>query len=226
MFAPSTSRRPLAAVVAAGLALSFAFGAALVTSVISAAPASAHAALIKITPDADARLTTAPAQVVLEFDEPISTTFATVVVTTAAGVNVARGRPTVLGGKVTQALSPDLASGNYRVAYRVVSNDGHPVSGESTFTLALAPGTSPATSAGAPSATSASSSSAPSSTTSTASVSPSPATPSVAVAAAPPAEGTQVGQGDRPTRSLAPIAGAVGLLVIGAGVLLWKSQRG
>lgn len=214
MFAPSTSRRPLAAVVAAGLALSFAFGAALVTSVISAAPASAHAALIKITPDADAQLTTAPTQVVLEFDEPISTTFATVVVTTAAGVNVARGRPTVLGAKVTQALIPDMASGDYRVAYRMVSDDGHPVSGESKFTLALTPGTSPATSAGATSASS-----------STTSASPSRATPSLPVAAAPPAEGTQAGQGDWRTRSLAPIAGAVGLLVIGAGVLLWKRQR-
>lgn len=217
MFAPSTSRRPLSTVLAAGFALSFAFGAALVTSVVSAAPASAHAVLIKITPEADAQLTTAPTQVVLEFDEPMSTTFSTVVVTTAAGVTVARGRPTVLGAKVTQVLSPGMASGDYRVAYRVVSADGHPVSGESNFTLALAPGTSPATSAGAPSA-----SSAPSSTTS---ASPSRAAPSVPVAAASPAEGPKTGQGDWLTRSLALLAGAVGLLVVGAGVLLWERQR-
>ena len=214
MFAPSTSRRPLSTVLAAGFALSFAFGAALVTSVVSAAPASAHAVLIKITPEADAQLTTAPTQVVLEFDEPMSTTFSTVVVTTAAGVTVARGRPTVLGAKVTQVLSPGMASGDYRVAYRVVSADGHPVSGESNFTLALAPGTSPATSAGAPSASS-----------STTSASLSQATPSVPVAAASPAKGPKAGQGDWLTRSLALLAGAVGLLVIGAGVLLWERQR-
>src|SRR5665647_3912023 len=105
MFSPLSSRRSLATVLATGMAVSFALGASLVTSVISAAPASAHAALVKITPDADARLTNAPTQVVLEFDEPVSATFATIVVTTAAGLSVARGKPTVLGAKVTQALS-------------------------------------------------------------------------------------------------------------------------
>jgi len=87
---PPLSRSPLAAALAAGVALLFAFGAAVVTSVISAVPASAHAALVKITPDVDAQLTTAPTEVVLEFDESVSATFATVVVSTAAGVSVAR----------------------------------------------------------------------------------------------------------------------------------------
>ena len=130
----SSSRRPLAtvllAVLAAGAALSFAFAAALVTSVISAAPASAHAVLVKITPTANAQLTTAPTQVVVEFNQPVSTNFARVVVTTAAGVDVAQGKATVLGAKVTQALIPDLTSGHYRVAFGVTSNDGHPVTGE------------------------------------------------------------------------------------------------
>ena len=138
--------------LATGVALSFALGAVLVTSVISAAPASAHAALVKITPDADAQLTTAPTEVVLEFDEPVSATFATVVVTTAAGVTVARGKPTVLGAKVTQALSPTMASGGYRIAFRVVSNDGHPVSGQSRFTLTSPSGTTPAMVGGTPAA--------------------------------------------------------------------------
>jgi methionine-rich copper-binding protein CopC len=202
MAASSSSRRPLATVVAAGLALSFAFGTALVTSVISAAPASAHAALVKITPAAGAQLTAAPTQVVLEFDEPVSTAFATVVVTNATGVSVAQGKATVLGAKVTQALGPNMASGAYRVAFQVTSDDGHPVTGESAFTLTLAPGASRVTSAGGSSAT--------------------PAVPSSALAST---DGTKSGQGGWLARYLVPIAGAVGLLVIGAGVLVWERQR-
>lgn len=197
----------MATVLATGVALSFAFGAALVTSVVSAAPASAHAALVKITPDANAQLATAPTEVVLEFDEPVSATFATVLVTTAAGVTVARGTPAVLGAKVTQALSPDLVSGGYRIAFRVLSDDGHPVSGESSFTLTLTPGTSFGTSGG------------------TSSASPVPPTPSAAAAAGPSAKSPKRGQGSWLSSLLVPIAGALGLLVIGTGVLLWHRQR-
>jgi len=210
VLSPSSSRRRLTtvlqALLAVGCALSFAFGAALVTSVITAAPASAHAALVKITPAADARLTKAPAQVVVEFNEPVSSNFATVVVTTAAGAAVTRGKATVLGGKVTQALTPDLGSGDYAIAFRVTSDDGHPVTGKSKFTLALAPGSSPR-STGAPS------------------VSPSTATPSVPVIAAPSAADPAADQGGWLTRNLVPASGAVGLLVIGAGVLLWERRR-
>lgn len=211
MFSRSAARRPLAAVLptvlAAGMALSFAFGAALVTSVISAAPASAHAALVKITPIAGARLTQAPTEVVLEFNEPIGSNFSTVVVTNATGVNVGSGTPTMLGGKVTQPLSPGLTSGDYRVAYRVTSVDGHPVTGEARFTLALAARRSPAASAAAPSA------------------SPSAATPSAPATATLSAEGPTADQGGWLARNLLPVSGAVGLLIIGAGLLLWERRR-
>ena len=189
------------------VALSFAFGAALVTLVISAAPASAHAVLVNITPAAGAKLTAAPSQVVVEFNEVVGSTFAAVVVTNAAGVNVAIGKPTVLGFKLTQPLSPEMASGAYRIAYKVTSDDGHPVDGESKFTLTLASGASPTSTAGTPSA------------------SPSAATPSVPVTATTSAEGPTAQQGGWLTQNLAPVSGAVGLLVIGAGVLLWERRR-
>lgn len=211
MFSRSAARRPLAAVLqavlAAGVALSFAFGAALVAWVISAAPASAHAVLVKIAPAADAKLTTAPSQVVVEFNEPVGSTFAAVVVTNAAGVSVGSGKPTVLGGKVTQPLSPEMTSGAYRIAYRVTSDDGHPVTGESKFTLTLASGLSPATSAAAPSA------------------SPSAATPSVPVTATLSAAGPTTDQGGWLAQNLFPVSGAVGLFIIGAGLLLWERRR-
>lgn len=183
---------------------SSAFGLAMVTSVVTAASASAHAELVKITPDVDAQLTAAPKDVVLEFSEAVSASFATVVVTTSAGVSVTSGKPTVVGAKVTQALVPGMAAGAYRVAYRVVSNDGHPVAGESRFTLTLAPTTSP--SASPPSA------------------SP-PATPSVATTDVAPPPSPNTDQRGGLSRSSLAIAGAFALLLIGAGLLLWRRKR-
>jgi copper resistance protein C len=202
MFSRSPSRTPLSAVLVVGVALSFAFAAALVASVMSAAPSSAHAVLIKVTPAANAQLTRTPRLVVLEFDEPVIATFATVVVTNAAGASVAQGNAAVQGAKVTEVLSPDMASGRYRVAFQVTSNDGHPVSGESRFTLTLPSGTRPATSAGASSAK-----------------------PSVPVTATPPAQGSNAVQGSWLTRFLVPIAGTVGLIVVGGGTALRKRKR-
>jgi copper resistance protein C len=215
MSSTSSSRR-LSTVLAAGIALSFAFGAALVTSVVSAAPASAHAVMVKMAPAAGARLASAPTEVVVDFDEPVSTTFATVVVTSKAGISVAQGKPVVLGGKVTQALSPNLASGSYRISYRVVSSDGHPVTGGSEFTLALAPGSAPTPTAKAPAATPKAPAATPGAPA---------ATPNRPIAAAPPAVEPKASQDGFLARFLVPIIGAVGLLIAGAGLLVWERQR-
>jgi copper resistance protein C len=104
---------------------------------LAATGAQAHAVLRSISPADGAQLTQAPTEVVLTFDEPVSTSFATVTVTDASGDSVVSGRTNVDGAKVTQALKVDLPSGKYSVAYRVVSDDGHPVSDKTTFTLAL-----------------------------------------------------------------------------------------
>ena len=208
---PLSSRHPLASVrptvLAVGVLLSFALGAALVTSVTNAAPASAHAVLVKVTPAADARLTTAPTRVVVEFNQPVSMSFARVVVTTAAGVSVTQGTATVLGAEVTQALSPGLAPGEYRVAFGVTSSDGHPVTGESKFTLTPSSAAAPETSAVVPSA------------------SPRAAPPPAPVAAAPSADASTASQGGWLAQNLLRISGTAGILVIGTGVLLWERRR-
>ena len=125
----------------------------VLSSIIMATGADAHAALRSISPKDGSSLATAPTQVVLTFNEPISTSFATVSVTGADGA-VSAGKAAVDGVTVTQALAPDLANGSYTVAYRVVSEDGHPVSDRTTFTVA-APSTPPTSSSetSAPSAT-------------------------------------------------------------------------
>lgn len=211
MFSPTPSRCPLATVLAAGVALSFAVGAALVIFVAIAGPASAHAVLVKITPGSGAQLTIASTVVVLEFDEPVGAVFATLVVTAASGVSVARGEPTVTGPKVTQQLSPNLASGGYRVAYRLVSDDGHAVSGGSSFALML---TSRASSPGSTVTPS-----------SSASASATAATRDAQVAAVPSPKGPGPQQDGWLSRYLLPFGAGGGIAVNGGGVLLWDRQR-
>lgn len=201
---PRSSLRGHLSIALVILMASSAFGLALITSVINASSASAHAKLVKVTPKQDAQLTTAPKEVTLEFSETLSTSFTTVVVTTAAGASVTLGKPKVVGAKAIQALSPRLASGTYRILFRVVSHDGHPVTGESGFTLKLQLSTS------AP--------------TSTPSASPL-TTPSATVATVAPAEGSDAGPGAGTSRTAMAIAGAVGLLIVGAGVMLWRRER-
>ena len=203
MFSHSSMRRPLSPVLAAALTAS-ALVLALFTTVISATSAAAHAELVSITPERDARLTAAPTEVVLEFSEPVSASFATVLVTTAGGVVVTRGRPAVVDARITQALSSRLDAGAYRVAFRVVSPDGHPVTGDSGFTLLLASSASPSTSA--------------------ASASP-PAKGSPVVPVLTPARGPRTSPDGGLGRLVTVIAGAVGLLIIGAGLLTWLRKR-
>jgi methionine-rich copper-binding protein CopC len=136
----------------------------VLSSIIMATGADAHAALKSISPKDGSSLATAPTQVVLTFNEPISTSFATVTVTGAEGV-VSAGRTVVDGVNVTQALAPDLANGRYTVTYRVVSEDGHPVSDKTTFTVAAAAPTTSASETSVPSATPLPATPSPSSTT-------------------------------------------------------------
>lgn len=127
----------------------------VLSSIIMATGADAHAALKSISPKDGATLATAPTKVVLTFNEPISTSFATVTVAGRAGA-VSDGKAVVDGATVTQALTTDLANGAYTVSFKVVSKDGHAVSDRTTFTVAAAatPTTATATSqGGTPSAT-------------------------------------------------------------------------
>ena len=193
---------------------------ALGAVVISAAPASAHASLVRATPADGATLTSAPSQVVLQFDDPISTSFATLVVTGPDGHDVTTGKPSVSGSTLTGDLEGGLPPGAYRTAFRVVSDDGHPVTGQLRFTLRL-----PATAA--PSASTPAgpgSSAAPPSPTAAA---PTPAAgPSVVPGSAPAASAGSTAEGPSWfAANLLPLSGVLLLVVIGAGALLWDRQR-
>ncbi len=102
------------------------------------AAASAHARLDSTSPARGATVASEPAQVVFRFDEPVEATFGAVRVFDAGGGRVDDGRLVRPGGDQRQAgtaLRRGLRDGTYTATYRVISADGHPVSGGFTFDI-------------------------------------------------------------------------------------------
>jgi methionine-rich copper-binding protein CopC len=97
-------------------------------------PALAHASLLASTPEQGEVLDALPAQVALEFTEDLAQP-AYVIVRSPDGVPVTVGAPEVSGAVVTQDLVRDGLLGTYSIAYRVVSEDGHPLTGEVLFSV-------------------------------------------------------------------------------------------
>lgn len=145
------SRRASAVVIVAlvTIALLASMGSAF------AAPSSAlpmHSRLLKAAPADDSEVETAE-EVVLTFNEDVDPQFVKMTVVGPEGSET-DGDPTVDGRVVTQALAADLPAGKHTATYRVVSADGHPISGKVSFTTTLAPSPSPtATPSATPSAT-------------------------------------------------------------------------
>lgn len=147
-------RRTLPALLAAA-----ALAATAVLTV--AAPASAHDELVSSDPAAGATLDAVPAEITLTYSADIlAEDGATQVqITDETGATLTDTAPVVSGTDVTQALNPE-ASGVVTVLWRVVSSDGHPISGDFSFTVpAAAPAPvetsaapTPSTSSSAPSA--------------------------------------------------------------------------
>lgn len=117
-------------------------------------PAAAHTGLQSSTPADGEVLDQAPEAIALTFTEEVRPQFSQVAVTGPDGAPVTTGAATFDGPGVTQPVSID-ADGPHVVAYRVVGDDSHPVSGQFTFTVAragagassgtgAAPGTGPA----------------------------------------------------------------------------------
>lgn len=117
-------------------ALRLGFVALLVAamSVIAFAPASAHDQLVSSNPEDGAKLDKQPEWIELNFSGDVQQVGSEVKVE-IDGTNVSAGELAVEGTKLTVALPDNLKPGEYKVIWRVVSADGHPVSGEYGFTL-------------------------------------------------------------------------------------------
>lgn len=118
----------LALSTSAGVTIGFAAAA------IMAFPstASAHDVLEKTTPGEGTSVEQVPAEVVLVFSQEPLEIGLQVVVTGPTG-NVAQGAAVIEGREVRQALSSAAPAGDYTVAYRVTSEDGHPLTGSFRF---------------------------------------------------------------------------------------------
>jgi methionine-rich copper-binding protein CopC len=127
------------------VALLLAAGAVLAGALTGPLPAAwAHAELIGSTPVQGATVGVVPQSATLTFTDPIDADFVKVAVTSPAGQATATAATS--GPTVTVPLPQD-GPGGYAVFYRVVSADGHPVSGELDFRVAGTPTAGPATAA-------------------------------------------------------------------------------
>ncbi|MGA4993553.1 copper resistance CopC family protein [Nonomuraea bangladeshensis] len=106
--------------------------------------AQAHNVLVGSDPRDGATLTAAPGRVTLVFDQAVRQGYAQIGVTGADGSSWADGDAVVAAERVSVKLKALPGGGAYVVGYRILSADGHPVTGKLTFTVASAGPASPA----------------------------------------------------------------------------------
>ncbi|MCG2624607.1 copper resistance protein CopC [Arthrobacter sp. I2-34] len=136
------------AVVRFAAAVLLAVAAVLVPS----AAAQAHDELVSSAPADGAALQAMPADVVLTFSSVPMALGSVVKVEDGSGADWADGSVQIVDRTATQRLKPDAPAGTYRVQWRVVSSDSHPIEGTFSFTVAggAAASASAAPSAGRP----------------------------------------------------------------------------
>jgi methionine-rich copper-binding protein CopC len=171
---------------------------------LGAGPALAHTRLESSDPADGASLATTPERVSLTFNETMQPGFTTLTVVGPDQAHYETGDVTADGDTVSIAVRPLGPAGGYQIGYRVVSEDGHPVSGSVGFTLTTAgPGGAAANPA----------------TTGAAAPAPGPSAP--VAAESPPAQ--PAGHGGAPIWPW--IVGAV-VLVVGGVVAALRLARG
>ncbi len=109
-----------------------------------ARPAHAHDQLVRSNPEDGAVVDARPSAISLEFSDRLIDIGAAVHLVDDSGTTVAEAPPTINGPTVTQSVPPGLPDGAYRVLWRVVSSDGHPISGAFGFTIRTGQSTSSA----------------------------------------------------------------------------------
>ena len=107
--------------------------AALLVLLGSASPSNAHAALASSTPADGATLDAPPTTVELTFNEELLPDTVEIAVTTEDAGLISGTTFNTAGPTVTIDWSTELPGDTYKVAYRVVSNDGHPITGAISF---------------------------------------------------------------------------------------------
>jgi methionine-rich copper-binding protein CopC len=106
--------------------------------VFQGAPAHAHNSLTSTSPARGAMLNVAPTEVMLTFDLPfIGGQSANVVTVTNASGERVDNDDSLMEANTLHATLQELPSGTYTVNFRIVSEDGHPVSNSYQFGVTL-----------------------------------------------------------------------------------------
>jgi len=184
---------------------------ALATTIAFAPAASAHDELTGTTPKNGVTVTSAPSSLELTFAEKPLAVGNQISVKAPDG-STSKATPKVDGSTVSAPFAGHGA-GAYTVTWRVVSSDGHPISGSYTFTLKGGTASTAAPSSAASSSGGAASPS-PRATATTTFDSPAPS---------PAAEAHQDADGSAAWSVIAAVAGVV--VVVGIGVALMARRR-
>ena len=111
--------------------------AAVALVLAAAAPASAHATLERTDPSDGSVLAAQPTLVAAQFDEPVGVSADSLRVFSPAGQRVDNGTTThgAQDSIIAISLRSGLGNGTYTVAWHVISDDSHPVSGAFSFSI-------------------------------------------------------------------------------------------
>src|SRR4051794_26284376 len=103
--------------------------------------ASAHAALVAVEPASGSMLASAPKAVELHFNEAV--TPGAIRLIDGAGRARDDVRVNASGETISVAMPMNMPQGTAVVSYRVISQDGHPVTGSVIFSIGMPTGTQP-----------------------------------------------------------------------------------
>ncbi|CAB4642158.1 MAG: hypothetical protein F2624_02240 [Actinobacteria bacterium] len=108
---------------------------------LSFSAAQAHSQLTSANPKQKSVVTVLPKKVVLQFNEDLINLEPgnQLRVIDPKGKAVHNGTATVFGNQLSVALRTSKVLGKYRVSYRAISADGHPITGNYEFTLRAKP---------------------------------------------------------------------------------------
>jgi copper transport protein len=99
----------------------------------TAGPAAAHAVLLRSEPSPQTTVKTPPEAVRLRFSEPVEVAFGAVRVFDVDGKRVDTGKITTAAGRREVVVPAHMPEGTFTVTWRVVSTDGHRITGGFQF---------------------------------------------------------------------------------------------
>lgn len=110
------------------------FGPLLLLCLVLSSPAFAHASLLSVDPADGSIVAMPPARLTLQFNEQVAPVTLRLIAPDGRGMPL---KPDVEGPKVLMTAPSGLGNGTYALSWRVISADGHPVGGATTFSIGV-----------------------------------------------------------------------------------------